>query len=267
MKKRTEILSCLLVILGIFLIFTCGCKKDFPAEDNLKKTGVLKFKMLNPFPSFQKGIKSVYVNPPLTGEMTTTYLTSMRACVGDIWVSQSEVIAGAPDTLTWIRLTPVTNRELKLFEEYVIAPKELPVGTYKSIKLTLKNIWYRHTELVSDRSVKYELLETMGGWSDPCDVNDTSWVKTNYFSLAGGYRLNDDEVFEYGGASEKVGFFTVEAGRTAIVNWRLGAGATQPCINYLIDENDNREWDCGTDYILEECPDDYKMFDFLIEYE
>jgi len=269
MKKKTSIWAYSLAIMGIFLMFTSGCVRD-NKDDETPKTGVLKFQTLNSFKSPQRGtvyVKSTQENPPLTGDTTETLLTSMRTGLGDIWVSQGEVKAGKPDNLEWIRLTSVTNKELKLFEEYQIDPKELPVGVYKSIKISLRNIWYRHTELVSDPSVKYELLETMVSYFDPCDENDTSWVEPNYFSIDGNHRLNVDGVFELVGPDEKVGLFTIEAGKTAIVSWRYGAGATKACTSYLIDVNGNREWDCGTDYIITECPPDYKYFDFIIEYE
>lgn len=271
MKKKIEFWIYPLAIMGIFLMLTSSCNKEDKEDETSKTTGVLKFKTLNPAISQDKStnyLKSTITNPQLTGDTTVTINTSMKACIGDIWVSKGEVKAGNPDNLEWIRLTDVTNLELKLFEDYVFAPKELPVGTYKSIKISLKNIWYRHNELVSDPSIKYELLETMGSSFAPCDENDTSWVKPNYFSTDGNHKLNDNGVFELVSTGEKVGGFTIESGKTAIVNWRLGAGVTEPCINYLIDENGNREWDCGVDYLEIECPPEMQyMFDFVIEYE
>lgn len=253
-------------------IIIAGCSKEKEGDvADVKKTGVLKFKTLNPFTSGKSStmdLKSILSNPPLVGDTTVTLNTSMKACVGDIWVSQGEVKAGNPDNLEWIRLTNVTNHDLKLFEDYSFSPKELPTGIYKSIKISLKNIWYRYTELVSDPSIKYELLETMGSSFAPCDENDTSWVKPNYFSTDGNHKLNNEGIFELVAPGEKVGGFSIEVGKTAIVNWRLGAGVTEPCINYLIDVNGNRVWDCGEDYIEYECPPEMEyMFDFVVEYE
>jgi hypothetical protein len=247
------------------VIFLTGCSEDD------SKTGLLEFKTLNPVASSQKSsdiLKSVSENPALTGDTTNTLLTSLKFGIGDVWVSEGEVIVGQPDDLEWIRLTTETNYELKLFEDYQFSAIEIPAGIYNSIKITFRNIWYRHVELISDRSVKYELLETMGSSFDPCDPEDESWAKTNYFSTGGNHFLNDDNVFALASEGEKIAGFEVKEGARAIVSWRLGAGATEPCINYLIDENKNRVWDCGVDYIEDECPPDMEyMWDFVVEYE
>jgi len=252
------------------LIIIVGCSID-NEEDN-EINGLLQFRTLNPWAtSIQKNagvLKFMASNPALVGDTTVTYMTSLNLCIGDVWVSQGEVKAGDPDTLEWIGLTNVTNRELKLFEDYVFNEVELPVGTYKSIKMSLKNIFYRHTELVSDPTVKYELLETMGSSFDSCDENDTTWAKTSYFGPGGCHKLTDDDVFEVVAPGETIGGFSIETGKTAIVSWRLGAGVTEPCINYLFDLNGNREWDCGIDDLEDECPPEMEdMWDFVVEYE
>lgn len=263
---KTKTLICLFFIA---LILSIGCSKV--DENDNETTGHLQFKTLNPISTSIKSasiLKSTTSNPALVGDTTETILTSLNFCIGDVWVSQGEVKAGNPDDLEWIRLTDVTNHELKLFENYLFAAKELPTGTYKSIKITLKNIFYRHVELVSDPTVKYELLETMGSTFAPCDENDTSWVKPNYFSYDGNHNLNDSGVFEVIESGEKIGGFTIEKEGTAIVSWRLFAGVTEPCINYLFDLNGNLEWDCGIDDLEEECPPEMEyMWDFVVEYE
>ena len=248
-------------IFGILLctiIFFAGCKKD-------NDTGVLKFKTINPASNGIKSInfKSATSNPPLVGDTTVTILKGIKACVGDIWVSQGEVISGQPDNLEWIRLTEVTNTQLLTWENYSFAPIEVPVGVYRSIKISLKNIFYWQTELSTNSNVKYELLQTMGSSFDPCNENDTSWIKPNYFSTAGNHKLNDSGIFELVAPGEKVDGFTIEAGETAIVNWRwLMSG----CIANLLDLNQNLIFDCGIDDIDMTCPNEY-MFDFVVEYE
>ncbi len=187
---------------------------------------------------------------------------------GDVWVSTGEVKAGQANDMEWIRLTNVTNTDQKLFEDYSFSKIELPAGTYKSIKLTFRNVFYRYAQLVSNPEISYELLETMGSWTSPCDENDTTWARTNYFGFDGNHILNDNGTFELVSEGEKLGGFTIEAGKTAIVSWRLGAGATQPCITYLIDENNNLEWDCGVDRMEFECPPEVEyMWDFVVEYK
>ena len=213
-------------------------------------------------------LQSMKSNPSLVGDSTVTIMTSLKLCIGDVWVSKGEVKVGNPDNLEWIRLTNVTNQDLMLFEDYSFTIKELPAGTYKSVKLTFKNIFYRHAKLIADNLVEYELLETMGSSTDPCDENDDTWVNPNYFSTGGNHKLNDSNVFELASAGEKIGLFIIEEGKTAVITWRLGAGVTEPCTQYLIDVNQNRTWDCGVDNMSIECPPEVEyMWDFLVEYE
>ena len=259
-----------LCLLSIVLILFAGCSEEND-NDNENGNGVLQFMTENPWASYlAKNIgiaESFASNPALTGDTTATYMTSMNFCIGDVWVAQGEVKAGNPDNLEWVRLTTSTNTERMLFEDYTFPSVEIPSGTYQSIKITFRNVFYRHVQLISDPSVSYELLETMGSWTDPCDVNDTTWAETNYFGPDGNHILNDNDVFELVAPGERLGGFTIEADETVFLSWRLGAGVTEPCINYLIDANGNREWDCGIDYIEDECPPEMQyMWDFVVEY-
>lgn len=265
----------LMSLFMVIVVVMVSCKKDDDTDDNtdVKKTGILKFKTLNPMTSGQKSsvlLKSTESNPPLTGDTTKTYPTGLNFCIGDVWVSQGEVKAGEPDNLEWIRLTSITNTDIKPFEDYSFAAKEIPVGNYNSIKITFRNIFYRPLQLVSDPSVNYELLETMGSWTSPCDENDTTWAPTNYFGPDGNHRLNDSDLFELASSGEKIGGFNIEADKAATVSWRLGAGYTGICYTYLIDDNHNLEWDCGIDHMEFECvPEEEYMYmwDFVVEYE
>lgn len=251
------------------LFFFISCEK----ESTDKQQGTLELRCINPMASNAKsGIqklkaKSVFSNPPLVGDTTETIMTSFKFGFGDVWVSKSEVKAGEPDNLEWVKLTKTTNTEIKLFEDYAFPAVDIPAGTYKSIKVTLKNRGYRIACLKSDPTVIYELLETMGSSNGPCNPDDESWARTNYFSTDGNHYL-DDGVFKLASAGEKVDGFTIQSGKKAILSWRLGAGATETCTNYLIDMNGNREWDCGIDDIEIECPPSVQyMWDFLVEYE
>jgi hypothetical protein len=257
------------VLLTVFIFFNaCGGEESNEADETDKSNGVLQFKTIN---SVNSGgvlaLKSV-ANPKLTGKTTEVYTTSLKLAIGDVWVSQGEVKAGGADDLEWIKLTDTTNTEIKLFEDYSFSPVEIPAGTYKSIKITFRNVFYRYAELISDPSVKYELLETMGSWEDACDENDESWAGTNYFGPDGNHNLSEDDTFQIVSEGEKIGGFTIESGKTAVVSWRLGAGVTTPCTTFLIDENDNLEWDCGVDRMEFDCPPEVEyMWDFVVEYE
>jgi len=204
-------------------------------------------------------------NPKLVDEITETIMTSMKLGIGDVWVSQGVVREGEPDNLEWIKLTKDTNYELKLFEDYTFPAVELPAGEYKSIKIKFRNIFYRHCKLISDPNVVYELLETMGSSTDPCDPADTSWAPDDYFSTGGNFSLVDGK-FKLGSAKEKVGGFTIKSGKTAKILWRLGGGVVATCVNKLIDINGNLEWDCDIDDIDIECtPEVEYMWDFVVQ--
>jgi hypothetical protein len=265
----------LMTLFMVIVILMGSCKKDDDTDDStdVKKTGILKFKTLNPMTSGQKSsmlLKSIASNPSLIGDTTITNTISLKLCIGDVWVSQGVVQAGEADDLDWIRLTSFTNTENKFFENYSFSAIEIPAGTYKSVKITFRNVFYRFAQLVSDTSIKYELLETMGSWTSPCDENDTTWANTNYFGPDGNHNLNDSNIFELVSEGEKLGGFSIEADKTATVSWRLGAGYTGICYTYLIDENHSLEWDCGIDNMEFECVPEEEgmcMWDFVVEYE
>lgn len=251
----------------LFFVFFLACGGEETVEND-GKNGIIQFKTINSVTSKETLALKTVTNPKLTGETTEVYTTSMKLAIGDVWVSQGEVEEGVSDDLEWIRLTTSTNTEIKMFEDYSFSAVEIPAGTYKSIKITFRNVFYRHAELISDPSVKYELLETMGSWEDACDENDESWAKTNYFGPGGNHSVDDNNVFQVTSEGEKISGFTIEAGKTAVVSWRLGAGVETPCTTYLIDENDNLEWDCGVDRMEFDCPPEVKyMWDFVVEYE
>lgn len=250
------------------LIFFAGCEKDSSKDPK----GTLEIRCFNPLTSNTKSdvkmLKSVFLNPPLVGDTTETIMTGIKLGFGDVWVSQDEVKAGEPDNLEWVRLTQTTNTEIKLFEDYAFPAVEIPAGTYKSIKISLRTVSYRIVQLTSNPSITYEILETNKGGYESCDPNDESWAKTNYFSADGNHNLDNDGVFKLAASGEKVGGFTIESGKKAILTWRFGAGAAETCTNYLIDKNGNREWDCGTDDIDIECPPSIQyMWDFVVDYE
>lgn len=263
-----RIIKLFCVAICVCLFFFLSCKND---DNNSGDKGILRFKTSNPlFPDGSNGfarLMSVVNNPALTGDTTATLSTEFMICFVDIWVSTGVVKAGVKDTLEWIKLTSVSNYDHKFFHAYTFPDVELPAGEYKSIKVQLKNIFWRYCQLVDDPTVAYELLETMGSWTDTCDVTDTT-TRYNFFGPAGNYfrDINDEYVLASDG--EKVAGFVIEPNKTAIITWRLGAGATEPCTTYLIDENGNREWDCGIDRMHFVCPPGVEyMWDFVVDYE
>lgn len=258
---KTNTLKISICVLCITTLLMGGCSKEEGG------TATLMFKVSNPFAIKSKSGTQLpaipYANPDLTGDVTQTTMTSLRICVGDVWISQDEIKVGSPDNLNWIKITGPTNQELKLFEDYTFVPVEIPAGTYKSIKMTFKNRFYRIVNLVSNPSVKYELLETMGSTFDPCDHNDENWIQPNYLSTSGNHSIVGG-VFQIVQGGEKVAGFTLPSGGTVTLTWRLGAGATEVCTNNLLDLNKNRKWDCGTDDIQINCPPSVKyMWDFV----
>jgi len=252
------------------ILFT-SCEKDDDTENASSTKGLIEFKCINPVSSNLKSVstqKSISSNPLLEGDTTETYFIGMKITIGDVWVSQGEVKVGGSDNMEWIRLTAITNIDPKLFEDYTFPAKEIPVGNYKSVKITFRNIFYRHVQLISDPLIKYELLETMGSWTTPCDPTDTTWAVTNYFGPDGNHKLDQNGVFELVSQGEKIGGFNIESDKKTNIAWRLYAGVTTPCTNYLIDENSNLQWDCGVDRLEEECPPELEyMWDFVVDYE
>lgn len=242
-----------------------ACKKESPQA-------TVQMKCYNPMANYS--LKSscspgeLKSNPALTGDTTETIMTSLKFAIVDVWVSQDIVKAGEKDNLTWVKLTKETNGERKLFEDYVFPEVEIPAGTYNSIKIIFKNTFYRHVKLVSDPTVFYELFETMGSSKAPCSTDDESYAKTNYFSIGGLYYVDDNDTFYMQNENEKVAGFTVNSDKKATITWRLGAGSTGTCKNYLIDENKNRVFDCGIDKIKIECDSTVSeyMWDFLVTY-
>lgn len=253
-----------IILLAVALL--AGCTEEF-----LTGKGTIRFECFNPTAISSNSpmlkVRSAFENPPLTGSATQTLMTSLRWTIGDVWVSKDLVEAGGKDDLEWIRLTDTTNTSMKLFEEYSFPPKEIPAGEYRSIKITFRNIFYRQVKLATNHKVVYELLETMGSWTDPCNPNDTTWAKTNYFSEGGNHYLNSAGVFELASEGEKVAVFKISAGKITGIIWRLGAGSIENCTNILIDKNANRVWDCGVDEMQIECPPSVKyMWDFQVAY-
>lgn len=256
-----------IIFIALLLIFS-DCSK----ENN--KTGVLRFRGANPLASGQNSIAQTVItgmgvdNPLLTGHTTACRTISLRLTVGDVWISKGEVKAGGSDNLEWVRITKSTNTQAKLFEDISFEDVEVPEGTYKSIKIIFKNIFYRYCTLVANSSVSYEFLETMGSYSAGCDPNDQTWAKTNYFGPDGNHIIGTSGKFELVAPGEKVAPVVVVEGKVAVVTWRMGAGATVPCTTYIIDVNDNRQWDCGTDSMDFECPPEVQyMWDFVFSYQ
>ena len=256
-----------ILILTVSMLMLSGCDKDTGNQN-----GTLVFKMINPIANLYKSAsltKADLRNTALTGDITEVITVSLKACVGDVWVSTGTVAHGQPNNLEWIKITSVTNNERKLFEDYMtFSTTYIPAGVYKSIKVTLKNHFYRYAVLKSNHAVKYEFLETMGSYLDPSYCNDTdeSWASTNYFG-PGGNHIDENGIFKLVSAGEKLGGFTIEKGATVTLSWRMGGGTTDVCTTLITDVNHNRRWDCGVDTMDFDCPPTVTvMWDFVVEY-
>lgn len=263
--KTIKLFNTFLLIVICFAL--SGCDKDTGNQN-----GTLVFKMINPVANIYKSAsltKADLKNTALTGDITEVITVSLKACVGDVWVSTGTVTQGQPDNLEWIKITSVTNNELKLFEDYMtLSTTYIPAGVYKSIKITVKNRFYRYAVLKSNYAVKYEFLETMSSYTDPTYCNDTdeSWAPTNYFG-PGGNHVVEGGLFKLVSANEKLGGFTIEKGATVTLSWRMGGGSTEVCTTLITDNNHNRRWDCGVDEMDFICPPSVTvMWDFVVEY-
>ncbi|MDO9154347.1 MAG: hypothetical protein Q7U47_11725 [Paludibacter sp.] len=252
--KTKQVLFTLL--LASLILVSCDKEND--------KTGKLIF----------RGVKSVTDQKTLRSSKSITLNTTvmvtenMKVTLTEIWVSQGLVVVGKPDDLTWYKIGE--NNVLKFFDEYSFTVEDLPVGVYRSIKMNLKNIWYRYAYPQSNPSQKIEMKQTMGSDNDPCDDED-KLVPTNYFSDGGNHNLVNN-VFKLVSEGEKVGGFEIKEGKLTILFMKLnGAGGdgVAPCTFEWMDINSNGVWNCGIDQLDNfNCPPEVQtMFDFIVKYE
>ncbi len=254
MKTNQVVFS--LLIASLMLV---SCEKE---ND---KTGKLIFKGVKTVPN-QETLKSSRMS--IKASPTVMVTDNMKATIMELWVSQGVVEVGKPDDLKWFKIGE--NNTMKFIDEYQFTVDDLPVGVYRSIKMTLKNIWYRYAYPLSDPTQKIEMKQTMGSDSDPCDDEDKV-VPTNYFSYGGNHNLVGG-VFKVVSEGEKVGGFEIKEGKITTVYMKLnGAGGDgiAPCTFDWLDVNSNGVWDCGVDQLENfDCPPEVQtMFDFIIEYE
>ena len=95
---KQKLLFCSLLFVVIIL---AGCSEDSVVEPE-ESTGSLEFNTLNPWSSGQQSsllLPSMIANPPLIGDTTITETTSLKLCIGDVWVSQEEAEEGQTDNL------------------------------------------------------------------------------------------------------------------------------------------------------------------------
>lgn len=205
-------------------------------------------------------------NPALVGDTTLTDIVSLKVCIGDIWISKDEVVAGTIDNLNWVKLTNHTNYEWKYFENYQFEPVLIEAGTYKSIKITSKNLFFRQCLLQNNSSIAYEISDTQSSDLSPCNLTDTTWAQPIFISLNGNFTLNSG-VFQLVSRNQKINQFNVNPGQITGLKWSFGDESTLPCTLKIIDKNSNNIWDCGTDSKKIECSDNaFEMFNFEFTY-
>jgi len=241
-------------IYAFSILFLMSCDKDEQTAslivDCVNQMDLPKSVMLSLEPAVD--------NPWITDNMKFTIL--------DIAVSQGLVEEGNPDDLTWYNVG--VNNQLKFWNEYTFFAEKLPVGTYRSLRVNFRNVWYRYAYLQSDPSVRFEGMENMLGWFRSC--SEEAPVPTNYFSSGGNHQLGDQGFFVVN-EHEKIDLFSLEEGVLTRLYWILGqegSDTLDPCTFTWYDENNNGVWDCDQDRLDFYCPPGWhSMFDFRVEYE
>jgi hypothetical protein len=253
--------SLILIFAGLIIFNSC--------DSSIEKGSVqisIKNPVLENYSAFVKKSGFKISNPPLAGDTTITLIESLKICIGDIWISKDEISPGTIDNLNWVKLTTHTNFDLKLFEEYQFDPVMIESGTYKSIKISSKNLFYRHCVVQNNPSVVYDIPETQSNDLSPCIISDSTWAQPIYISLTGNYTLLSG-TFQLISAAQKINGFKVNPGEVTGFYWSFGDESTIPCTMKIFDKNSNRIWECGTDKKSIECSENiFEIFKFEFTY-
>lgn len=237
---KTTKLIFLFLFSAIFLFSACK-KDDDDNDDNTNPTGNLNVQFS--WYSSKGGDKS-----------DTNYcdIVDIKNTVLSIGVSTETIDTGQADDMTWT--TIYTASSPLYFTERTAPVVNLPVGTYKSIKIVQKNtvIW----KCIHD-SDTYEFESYNNTAYNPDDV-----IPANYFYNGGGYYTDSLGHFQYGNA-ESVGSFDITENGTTNLNWRINLIH----LNW-IDVDSNGVWTTGIDNLdnWETPPGITTMFDFIVTY-
>ena len=226
MKKKSKIWIYPLIIKGVLLILTSSCKKDDDNNDNNNPSnGDLKIqlKMYGQKNGLGSGIKS---------DTNTCALIDLRNAITSISVSTDAIIDGQTDNLNWTIIYSDTAQ--LLFTQRQISPVSLPVGSYKSIKIIMKNRIYWVCDFNSNT---YEFEDFN---CSSCDPN--GFGPTNYFYSDGLHELDSTNHFFLCTPNEKLGGFDILENQTTTLTWRFNVISLQ-----WIDVNSNGTWDTGID--------------------
>lgn len=238
MKKISLILS---ITFAVLILFNACKKDDDDNNDNTNPTGNLQMQF-SWYPS--KGDNK--------GDTNTCDLIDIKSTLLSMAVSTEAIDTGQTDDLVWT--TIYTASTSLYFTERTAPVVNLPVGSYKSIKIIQKNtiIW----KCIHD-STTYEFTDFNNTAYGPDDI-----IPTNYFYNGGSYYTDSLGYFHYGNL-ESVGSFDITENNTTNLNWRMN-------IIHLdwIDVNSNGLWDTGTDKLdnWQLPPGVTTMFDFIVTY-
>jgi uncharacterized protein (TIGR02145 family) len=244
----------LLTIVAIFFLLLNSCSEDYDGE-----TGTLIIKGVKTMPELKSAAAS-----SITMEENGAYImhtTDVLFSIDKIWASVDEVVEGLEDDFTWIEIGKGDG--LKSVSEFLFTADNLPVGDYKSIKISFFNKIIRHAVYQSDHSKTVEMQGSLG--EESCGDNSKA---INYFSKRGSFSADKNNSFQLGSSGENIRGFKISANSTTTIYWQSGfpGFVFTDCWFTWNDVNDNKTYDCGVDYTNEyDCSKEGAMWTFTVD--
>ena len=238
-------LSISLLLFAALIVISC---KDNGTESE-SQTGKIVFTGVKTLPSQSSTATNLPNDKLLLRETSNLYkmhTTDLLLTVREVWVSTGTITPGSPDNLTWIKIGE--NTQQKSFSDYTFTADNIAAGTYKSIKIIFKNVFYRTAVYQSDHNSSVSMRETMNSYLAPC-TDDNALAPVNYFCSSGCYYLINNQ-FTLQNPNENIPGFEIRKGKTTRLYWKMGDERPYDPYSFIfdwIDENNNGVWDCGVD--------------------
>jgi hypothetical protein len=247
LRSKMAVIS---TVLAIALLMSCG-KKDVTGPTQEK--GTLKFSTTVWNQYIAKAVKALSKTLTATsspGDTNTCNLINLKSIMYKIEVSTGEIIEGKPDNLDWKTIYESSNEILHTELKISI---DLPIGAYKSIKLTMSN---RLSWICTLRGNTLEFP----------DLNSSQLIPEakilNWFGKEGLFLL-DANNFKLVQPKEKLGLFEIRSGKITNVTLRMNIKTLD-----WIDNDRDGKWSFGDRLDNWTTPEGIDtMVDFIIKYE
>lgn len=185
------------------------------------------------------------------GDTNTVDLINIRHLISKIEITTDEIKDGvSPNDINWTLMYESNQEMLHTDREVTI---ELPVGEYKGIKLTQRNLMYWVCLFEGD-TIEFPSLNNS-------DLQQNAEL-FNYFGEEGFYEI-EDGVFVSTNAEERLGFFEIKPDATTKVTMRMNLITLD-----WVDSDGSGEWSYGDELTNWTVPEGVTtMTDFIVEYE